>query len=206
MGDPGRVNIARRLIGLHFLVALCLLPCVGSYVRSFCCCFVATFVLFPPAEPIDQVFNAVNLGQIFVIAVIASAIWWQSDNVSDIAGAMFFISIQQAFNGLNTSMRVFPPERGLMIRERSTGSYRVGPYFLAKSTSDIGLYTVAPILYATAVYWCVGLRPEAGVFFKFLLLFMGQVRGGRGGQQGRGEVWGRGPGGLLFPCWRRGHS
>lgn len=63
-----------------------------------------------------------------------------------------------------------------MIRERSTGSYRVGPYFLAKSTSDIGLYTAAPILYATAVYWCVGLRPEAGAFFTFLLLFMGQVR------------------------------
>lgn len=63
-----------------------------------------------------------------------------------------------------------------MIRERSTGSYRVGPYFLAKSTSDIGLYTAAPILYATAVYWSVGLRPGAGVFFKFLLLFMGQVR------------------------------
>lgn len=68
-----------------------------------------------------------------------------------------------------------------MIRERSTGSYRVGPYFLAKSTSDIGLYTVAPILYATAVYWCVGLRQEAGVFFKFLLLFMGQVRRRRRG-------------------------
>lgn len=72
-------------------------------------------------------------------------------------------------------MRVFPPERGLMIRERSTGSYRVGPYFLAKSTSDIGLYTVAPILFATAVYWSVGLRSEAGAYFIFLLLFMGQV-------------------------------
>ncbi|CAB1099125.1 ABC [Ectocarpus sp. CCAP 1310/34] len=122
-----------------------------------------------------EVFNSVNLTQIFVVAMMASAIWWQSENVSDIAGTMFFISIQQAFNGLNTSMRVFPPERGLMIRERSTGSYRVGPYFLAKSTSDIGLYTAAPILYATAVYWCVGLRPEAGAFFTFLLLFMGQV-------------------------------
>ncbi|CAN0407440.1 unnamed protein product, partial [Scytosiphon promiscuus] len=127
-----------------------------------------------------KVFNSVNLGQIFMIAVIASAIWWQSDNVADIAGSMFFISIQQAFNGLNTSMRVFPPERGLMIRERSTGSYRVGPYFLAKSTSDMGIYTVAPMLLATVVYWCVGLRAEAGPFCIFLLLFMGQVRSGVG--------------------------
>ncbi|CAM9153959.1 unnamed protein product [Scytosiphon promiscuus] len=126
-----------------------------------------------------EVFNSVNLGQIFMIALIASAIWWQSDNVADIAGSMFFISIQQAFNGLNTSMRVFPPERGLMIRERSTGSYRVGPYFLAKSTSDLGIYTVAPMLLATVVYWCVGLRAEAGPFCIFLLLFMGQVMVGQ---------------------------
>lgn len=122
-----------------------------------------------------EVFNTVNLSQIFMVAVIASAVWWQSDNVSDLAGAMFFISIQQSFNGINTSMRVFPPERGLMIRERSTGSYRVGPYFLAKSTSDIGLYTAAPILFATAVYWSVGLRADAGHFFLFLLIFMLQV-------------------------------
>ena len=63
-----------------------------------------------------------------------------------------------------------------MIRERSTGSYRVGPYFLAKSTSDVGAFTVAPILCATLIYWCVGLRPEMGAFFVFLLLFIGQVK------------------------------
>ena len=62
-----------------------------------------------------------------------------------------------------------------MMRERSTGSYRVGPYFLAKSTSDMGLYTVAPLLYATIVYWSVGLRAEAGAFFIFLLIFMLEV-------------------------------
>ncbi|CAN0031490.1 unnamed protein product, partial [Choristocarpus tenellus] len=72
-------------------------------------------------------------------------------------------------------MRVFPPERGLMIRERSTGSYRVGPYFLAKSFSDIALYTTVPLLFATVVYWTVGLRPEASAFVLFLLFFLGQV-------------------------------
>ncbi|CAN0193610.1 unnamed protein product [Discosporangium mesarthrocarpum] len=72
-------------------------------------------------------------------------------------------------------MRVFPPERSLMMRERSTGSYRVGPYFLAKSLSDVGLYTVVPMLFATVVYWAVGLRPEPGAFFIFLVIFMGEV-------------------------------
>lgn len=90
-----------------------------------------------------------------------------------------------------------------MIRERSTGSYRVGPYFLAKSTSDIGLYTVAPILYATAVYWCVGLTADAGVFFKFLLLFMGQVRQRREGgwTEGAEDREGGGVVGGKYHMW-----
>ena len=75
-----------------------------------------------------------------------------------------------------TSMRVFPPERGVMIRERSTGSYRVAAYFFAKSTSDVVSFTVTPLVLATIVYWSVGLRPEAGAFFLFLCLFFGQVR------------------------------
>lgn len=65
-----------------------------------------------------------------------------------------------------------------MIRERSTGSYRVGPYVIAKSLADIGLDTAAPILFATTVYWCVGLRPDAGHFLIYLLLFMAQVNDG----------------------------
>lgn len=54
-----------------------------------------------PGIPPTQVFNAVNLGQIFMVAAVASAIWWQSESVADVAGAMFFVSIQQSFNGLN---------------------------------------------------------------------------------------------------------
>ena len=49
---------------------------------------------------------------------------------------------------------------------------------MAKSTSDIGLFTVAPILFATTVYWCVGLRPEAGTFLTYLRLLIAQVSGG----------------------------
>lgn len=63
-----------------------------------------------------------------------------------------------------------------MVRERSTGSYRVAPYFLAKSMSDIGMYTVAPIGFALVVYWCIGLRADFVHFLIFLVFFMSQVR------------------------------
>lgn len=77
---------------------------------------------------------------------------------------------------LQASMRIFPPERSLMMRERSAGLYRVGPYFLAKSVCDMALYTVGPTIYATVVYWIVGLRSDARHFFVFIMLFMAQVR------------------------------
>ena len=51
----------------------------------------------------DQAFNAVNLGQLFVLAVIVSSIWWQSDSIADKAGTLFFVSFQQSLHGLNVS-------------------------------------------------------------------------------------------------------
>lgn len=63
-----------------------------------------------------------------------------------------------------------------MIRERSKGSYRVAPYFLAKSMGDIGMHIVAPIGYALMVYWCVGLRSDFAHFLIFMVLFMAEVR------------------------------
>ncbi|KAG5177382.1 ATP-binding cassette superfamily [Tribonema minus] len=122
-----------------------------------------------------EVFSGVNIFQILAVAVIASAVWFQSNNISDITGVFFFISIQQSFNALSSIMRVFPAERGLMMRERSTGSYRVGPYFLAKSFSDMALYVLFPAIYATLVYWCVGLRPSASAFVVYLVIFLSEI-------------------------------
>lgn len=52
----------------------------------------------------SQVFNAVYLGQTLMLAIIASGLWWQSDNVADKAGVMFFISMQQSVIGLQVSI------------------------------------------------------------------------------------------------------
>mmetsp|Transcript_10082 Transcript_10082/g.15181 ORF Transcript_10082/g.15181 Transcript_10082/m.15181 type:complete len:661 (+) Transcript_10082:84-2066(+) len=122
-----------------------------------------------------EVFTGANIFQIMAVAIIASALWWQSDNVSDITGVFFFISIQQSFNAMSLVMRVFPSERGLMVRERSAGSYRVGPYFLSKSFSDIYLYIVFPSIYGIMVYFSAGLNGDAEAVFIFLGLFLMQI-------------------------------
>lgn len=89
-----------------------------------------TVLLYVTSHSNGQVFNAVNLGQILMIAVIASAIWWQSDNVGDIAGTMFFVSMQQSVIGINVSAsfwswRVFPVESGFW-KGRREGSRQAG--------------------------------------------------------------------------------
>jgi len=118
-----------------------------------------------------EVFNGVNIFQIMTVSIIASIVWFQSNNIRDLTGVLFFILIQQSFNTMSTVTRIFPSERALMLRERSTGTYRASAYFLAKSCSDIWPTFVFPLLYATIVYWAVGLRPEASSFFIYLCIF-----------------------------------
>eukprot|EP00953_Heterococcus_sp_UTEX-ZZ885_P034672 17935-Heterococcus_DN1.PRE.4 len=50
-----------------------------------------------------EAFSAVNIFQILAVAIIASAVWWQSNNIRDTTGVFFFISIQQSFNALAKS-------------------------------------------------------------------------------------------------------
>lgn len=122
-----------------------------------------------------EAFSIVNIGQIIAVCIIASAVWWQSSSIKDINGVLFFVSLQQGFNALSSIMRIFPSERSLMVRERSTGTYRVGPYFISKSLSDSMLYLVWPALYGLVVYFCVGLRTSPASFFIFLLVFLTEI-------------------------------
>lgn len=88
----------------------CTFPQLSTPV--FCCCavFLLRCILFffrvlkrcSCVFPQNvQVFNAVNLGQMFMLAVVVSGVWWQSDNVIDRAGTMFFISLIQSITGAN---------------------------------------------------------------------------------------------------------
>ena len=122
-----------------------------------------------------DVFNAVNVFQILAVAVIAACLWSGSTAVQDIIGVLFFVNIQQSFNAQNTVLRIFPSERALMLRERGNGTYRMLPYFLAKSAGDLVAVFVLPVFYALIIYFSVRLRFEAASFFFYLLLSLTTV-------------------------------
>jgi ABC-type multidrug transport system permease subunit len=49
--------------------------------------------------------------------------------------------------------------------------YRVMPYFLAKTLSDMTNNVLLPSIYGLIVYWTAGFRPTTEAYFKFFLAF-----------------------------------
>jgi len=68
--------------------------------------------------------------------VLAGLIWWQSKSVLSLAGAPFFLLLNQSFMSVIAPIRVFPPQRNLMVRETSLNYYGVVPYFIAQNIYD----------------------------------------------------------------------
>lgn len=56
------------------------------------------------------------------------------------------------------SLNSFPPERAVMQRERSEGSYRLTAYFLGKILSEIPFILIYPIIFIAICYFMVQLR------------------------------------------------
>lgn len=50
-------------------------------------------------------------------------------------------------------------------REHTAAMYRVDAYFLARSTAELPIFMVLPVLYTCIVYFAVGLNPDPQRFF-----------------------------------------
>nr|XP_039264176.1 broad substrate specificity ATP-binding cassette transporter ABCG2-like [Styela clava] len=124
-------------------------------------------------NPIASVGNLVlNL----IIGVIFGALYYQLDytltGVQNRLGVLFFITTNLLFGAIS-SLELFVQERDIFIHEYVSGYYRIIAYFLAKMTADlIPMRTVAPIIFCSVTYWMVGLKPEAGAFFFFMLVVL----------------------------------
>ncbi|PFH55390.1 hypothetical protein XA68_18435 [Ophiocordyceps unilateralis] len=87
-------------------------------------------------------------------------------------GLFFFLLALFGFSTL-TSLHVFATERHLFVRERANGYYAPATYFTAKVFFDIvPLRIVPPVLMGSIIYPMTGLVPDAGHFFKFMLVLV----------------------------------
>lgn len=56
--------------------------------------------------------------------------------------------------------RRFPTEIGMVLKEKSSGMYRLSAYYLARTLSSLPLDLVYPVMFVTIIYWSGGLRPQ----------------------------------------------
>lgn len=86
---------------------------------------------------------------------------------------MFFASGFWGFFAVFQAIFVFPKERVMLAKERSSGMYRLSSYFFALTLGELPMELVLPTAFFTIVYWMAGLRPTAEAFFSglFVLLF-----------------------------------
>ncbi|KAL9241451.1 hypothetical protein vseg_015563 [Gypsophila vaccaria] len=68
------------------------------------------------------------------------------------------------------ALPVFLQERDILMKETSSGSYRISSYVIANSIVYLPFLLILAILFTVPVYWLVGLRCEFTAFSHFLLL------------------------------------
>uniref|UniRef100_A0A6N2MTT3 sucrose-phosphate phosphatase n=1 Tax=Salix viminalis TaxID=40686 RepID=A0A6N2MTT3_SALVM len=119
-------------------------------------------------------FSWLRITQVLSTAIILGLLWWKSDSNSlkdlqDQAGLLFFIAVFWGFFPVFTAIFTFPQERAMLSKERAADMYRLSAYFLARTTSDLPLDLILPVLFLLVVYFMAGLRMSAASFFLTML-------------------------------------
>ncbi|XP_042515213.1 ABC transporter G family member 25-like [Macadamia integrifolia] len=122
-------------------------------------------------------FNSLRVFQVILAALLAGAMWWQSDfrDIQDRLGFLFFIAIFWGVFPAFNSVFTFPQERAIFIKERSSGMYTLSSYFMARAVGDIPMELILPMVFTTMAYWMAGLMPEFGAFMLTVAVLLGYV-------------------------------
>lgn len=121
-----------------------------------------------------ETFQSVNLVQTVILAFALGFIWYQLGNdegtIDERLGVLFFTCTYWMFNPAFNAMYVFPMERGVLMKERATGSYRMSAYFISKTISEVPFLFLYPTVYIIINYWLVGLNPNFARFVLHILV------------------------------------
>lgn len=88
---------------------------------------------------------------------------------------MFFFSIFWGFFPLFNAIFTFPQERPMLIKERSSGIYRLSSYYIARTVGDLPMELILPTIFVTITYWMGGLKPSLTTFLMTLMVVLYNV-------------------------------
>ncbi|CAI9274841.1 unnamed protein product [Lactuca saligna] len=124
-----------------------------------------------------EAFNRLRIFQVISVAVLAGLLWWNTptSHIEDRIAMLFFFSVFWGFYPLYNAVFTFPQERRMLIKERSSGMYRLSSYFLARTTGDLPLELALPTAFTFILYWMGGLKPDPATFVLSLLVVLYNV-------------------------------
>lgn len=88
-----------------------------------------------------------------ILGGVYSNIGHSQRSIQNRNGLLFFISINQGFNGLMGVLNSFPKEKTIVNREKSNQAYSTLSYFLAKVFVEIPINVLPPGLFCCIIYW-----------------------------------------------------
>lgn len=107
-----------------------------------------------------------------IIAGMYSDVGYDQAAINNRTGLLFVIAINQGFNALMAVLNVFPKEKLIVSRERSSNAYDTFSYFVAKYMCELPLNVLPCTVFGSIIYWIVGLNPEEGRFGNFVAVLM----------------------------------
>ncbi|KAK9277501.1 hypothetical protein L1049_007045 [Liquidambar formosana] len=122
-------------------------------------------------------FNRLRIFQVISVAVLGGLLWWHTptSHIEDRIALLFFFSVFWGFYPLYNAVFTFPQERTMLIKERSSGMYRLSSYFLARTIGDLPLELALPTAFVFIIYWMGGLKPDPMTFILSLLVVLYNV-------------------------------
>jgi ATP-binding cassette subfamily G (WHITE) protein 2 len=124
----------------------------------------------------DHAAMLARLAQVLIYSIFLGLLWMNTGRNTmddrDVVGVLFYMIVNQSFGAAFATVFSYPLERSIVLRERTSRTYRVSAYFLAKSLAELPPLVLLEILYCNIVYWMVGLKPQASSFFIFMLILL----------------------------------
>ncbi|GKU96035.1 hypothetical protein SLEP1_g9315 [Rubroshorea leprosula] len=124
-----------------------------------------------------EAFNKLRIFQVISVAFLGGLLWWHTptSHVADRIALIFFFSVFWGFYPLYNAVFTFPQERTMLIKERSSGMYRLSSYFLARTIGDLPLELALPTAFVFIIYWMGGLKPDPVTFILSLIIVLYSV-------------------------------
>ncbi|CAL1408345.1 unnamed protein product [Linum trigynum] len=119
-------------------------------------------------------YSGLRIFQVMSVSLLSGLLWWHSDtsHIQDQVGLLFFFSIFWGFFPMFNAIFTFPQERPMLVKERSSGMYRLSSYYFARMAGDLPMELVLPTLFVAVTYWMGGLKPSLLAFVLTLFVIL----------------------------------